>query len=130
MTTAPLTASTFLELAREQIETRGWTQHEFVDADGRICAREALFAADSMIKINSLNPYDPDTVHAVHDEALRILEQTVSTVNTGKLFALEHWNDAESRTMTDILDGFIHAAKYAREHEEHKKNEETTHESK
>ena len=101
-----------LRKGRKLIETCGWTQGEYRDNQGRMCALGSLRAASNALESQGELDDDSGTVYLDAVDALR------EVVNIGgdlrQYTPIPDWNDAPDRTKDEVLNALESAELYIR----------------
>ena len=102
-----------LEDAADLIELVGWCQEDFEDEYGQVCLMGALNSV-TMVRTTS-EGIEPHLLTARrHAEQLLIDHLGLAPVRPTAGHPLPDWNDAEGRTMQQVLDALRETAKAAR----------------
>lgn len=108
-----MNTSEILTRAADLIEERGWAQHWYVNECGGLCARGAIYAAAGF----SPATRDADDTYrwlgpAFYDSAAIAAETALGKVVP--YGSVARWNDAASRTATEVINTLRGAAEAAR----------------
>jgi hypothetical protein len=117
-TTVPTTVPEVLQRAADLIDQRGHAKGDYIDANGCLCARGAIYAAvgieptTDVANIRHWPTYNRSRF-ALAVAAGKALESHIGT-DQSPLDPVVRWNDAPERTAAEVSAAFRSAAEAAR----------------
>lgn len=118
MSDYPTETADILEAAADILETRGWCQRRFHDADGAYCAVGSLLEAAGYYSLNKEVADGASYQELLEKSPVRrgLARQAAAAVSVpGKLCrgasTLQFWNDTPGRTRGEVIDLFKNTAK-------------------